>query len=128
MASTNRPKAAAKFDSTEMRFIDLSHPLLDGQPSFPGDPILRVAPHCTTADAARCNLSQIGMGSHQGTHLDAMFHFIDAGKTLDQMPLDWFCGPARVLRIPKNKARASFTRPAGAANIESRTISKIFRR
>ena len=85
-----------------MRFIDLSHPLLDGQPSFPGDPVLSVAPHCTTADAARCNLSQIGMGSHQGTHLDAMFHFLDAGKTLDQMPLDWFCGAARVLRIPKN--------------------------
>lgn len=85
-----------------MRFIDLSHPLVDGQPSFPGDPILRVASHCTTASESRCNLSQISLGSHQGTHLDAMFHFIDAGKTLDQMPLDWFCGPARILRIPKN--------------------------
>jgi kynurenine formamidase len=31
-----------------------------------------------------------------------MYHFLDDGKTLDQMPLDWFYGPARVLRIPKN--------------------------
>jgi kynurenine formamidase len=37
----------------------------------------------------------------EGTHLDAMYHFVDDGKTLDQMPLDWFYGPATVLRIPK---------------------------
>ncbi|MDB6137654.1 MAG: hypothetical protein JWO94_726 [Verrucomicrobiaceae bacterium] len=84
-----------------MRFIDLSHPLRDGLPSFPGDPALHISPHCTTASDARCNVSRIAMGSHQGTHLDAMFHFVEDGRTLDQMPLEWFYGPARVLRIPK---------------------------
>ena len=84
-----------------MRFIDLSHPLRDGMPSFPGDPVLHLEPHCTTASPAHCNVSRISMGSHQGTHLDAMFHFLDDGRTLDQMPLEWFHGPARVIRIPK---------------------------
>lgn len=84
-----------------MRFIDLTHPLRDGQPSFPGDPPLRIEPHCTTDDPARCNVSRISFGSHQGTHLDAMWHFIPDGRTLDQMPLDWFCGPVRILRVPK---------------------------
>lgn len=84
-----------------MRFIDLSHPLRQGLPSFPGDPVLQVTPHCTTASPARCNVSVINMGTHQGTHLDAMFHFLDDGRTLDQMPLDWFYGPARVIRLPK---------------------------
>ncbi len=84
-----------------MRFIDLSHPLRDGLPSFPGDPVLRIEPHCTTASEARCNVSRVAMGTHQGTHLDAMFHFVEDGRTLDQMPLEWFYGPARVLRIPK---------------------------
>lgn len=42
------------------------------------------------------------MGSHQGTHLDAMFHFLDDGRTLDQMPLEWFYGLARMIRIPKS--------------------------
>jgi kynurenine formamidase len=41
------------------------------------------------------------MSTHQGTHLDAMYHFVDDGRTLDQMPLEWFYGPATVLRIPK---------------------------
>jgi len=83
-----------------MRFIDLTHPMRDGQPSFPGDPVLHVAPHATI-EKNRCNVSQIAMGSHQGTHLDALRHFIPDGKTIDAMPLDWFYGPATVLRIPK---------------------------
>lgn len=83
------------------KLIDLSHPLKQGLPSFPGDPELNIGIHYTTAMEARCNVSRIAMGSHQGTHLDAMFHFIDDGKTLDQMPLHWFFGPARLIRIPK---------------------------
>jgi arylformamidase len=85
-----------------VKFIDLSHPLIDGQVSFPGDPPLNVEFACTTKMPARCNVSKIAMGSHQGTHLDAMFHFVEDGKTLDNMPLDWFYGLARILRIPKN--------------------------
>ena len=88
--------------------IDLSHPLKQGQPSFPGDPELHIETHYTTQMAARCNVSRLSLGSHQGTHLDAMFHFVDQGKTLDQMPLDWFFGPAHLLRIPKT-AREEIT-------------------
>src|SRR4028118_1256163 len=84
-----------------MKIIDLSHPLEHGQQTFPSDPKLSIVPHGTT-ETLKYNITQITMGSHQGTHLDAMFHFKDDGRTLDQMPLDWFYGPARVLRIPKN--------------------------
>ena len=82
--------------------IDLSHPLRDGMSSFPGDPVLSVKPFHTTSSPAKCNVSQVAMGTHQGTHLDAMFHFLDDGKTIDQMPLEWFHGPARMIRVPKN--------------------------
>ena len=83
-----------------MTLIDLSHPLVHGQQTFPWDPKLSIIPHGNTK-TLRYNITQLSMGTHQGTHLDAMYHFIDDGKTLDQMPLDWFYGPARVLRIPK---------------------------
>lgn len=91
-----------------MILIDLSHPLIHGQQTFPMDPKLSIMPHGTTK-TLKYNISQISMSSHQGTHLDAMYHFVDDGKTLDQMPLDWFYGPARVLRIPK-KAGEEITR------------------
>lgn len=84
-----------------MRLIDLSHPLEHGQQAFPSDPKLSIIPHGNTK-TLRYNISQISIGSHQGTHLDAMFHFLDDGKTLDQMPLDWFYGTTHLLRIPKN--------------------------
>jgi kynurenine formamidase len=83
-----------------MKFVDRTHPLRDGQSSFPGDPALSIAPHATI-QKNRCNVSRIAMGSHQGTHLDALYHFVPDGKPLDQMPLDWFYGPATLLRLPK---------------------------
>lgn len=83
-----------------MNLIDLSHPLEHGQQTFPFDPKLSIIPHGTTT-TLKYNISQISMSSHQGTHLDAMYHFIDDGKTLDQMPLDWFYGETHILRIPK---------------------------
>ena len=72
-----------------MPLVDLSHPLVHGQQTFPSDPKLSIVPHGTTA-TLRYNISQVVMSTHQGTHLDAMYHFVDDGKTLDQMPLDWF--------------------------------------
>jgi arylformamidase len=90
-----------------MKFIDLTHALRHGQPSFPGDPALRITPQATI-EKDRCNVSQIAMGSHQGTHLDALYHFIPEGRRLDEMPLEWFYGPASLLRIPK-PARAEIT-------------------
>lgn len=83
-----------------MKLIDLTHPLYDGAPAFPNDPKPSVFAHARTA-THHYNLSQLVIGSHQGTHLDAMRHFYDAGKTIDAMPLEWFYGPARVLRLPK---------------------------
>jgi len=83
-----------------MKFVDLTHSLLHGQSGFPGDPQLCITPHGTIA-AQKCNVTQISLGSHQGTHLDAMAHFDPSGRTVDQMPLDWFFGPVHVLRIPK---------------------------
>lgn len=83
-----------------MPLIDLTHPLEHGQPTFAWDPKLSIIPHGTT-QTLKYNITQIVIGSHQGTHLDAMYHFLDDGKTIDQMPLDWFYGETHVLRIPK---------------------------
>lgn len=83
-----------------MKLIDLSHPLTDGGPAFPGDPTPAIRPFTHLA-THQYNLTQVQMGTHTGTHLDAMFHFFDDGRTIDRMPLDWFYGPARVLPVPK---------------------------
>ena len=90
-----------------MKLIDLSHPLEHGQQTFPSDPKLSIVPHGNVR-TLKYNITQIVMGSHQGTHLDAMYHFLDDGKTLDQMPLEWFYGRTSLLRIPKNAGEEIF--------------------
>ena len=83
-----------------MKLINLTHPITSGYYSFPNDPKLSITQQ-GTIDANQYNISKITTGSHQGTHLDAMYHFFEDGRTIDNMPLDWFYGPARILRIPK---------------------------
>ena len=77
----------------DARLIDLSHPLEHGQLNFPFDPKIAVVVHNTVASIGY-NITQISMSTHQGTHLDVPYHFYDDGKTVDQMPLDRFYGPA----------------------------------
>lgn len=88
-----------------MKLIDLSHPMEHGQQTFPWDPKLSIVPHGNTR-TLKYNISQVSMSTHQGTHVDAIYHFLDDGKTIDQMPLDWFYGHTHLLRIPKQANEA----------------------
>jgi arylformamidase len=52
------------------------------------------------SDGDSCNLSQITIGSHCGTHLDAPLHFIDNGSTVDQLDLKDLIGNCLVVELP----------------------------
>jgi arylformamidase len=45
------------------------------------------------------NSSSIHTSVHAGTHVDAPFHFVADGVTIESLPLDLFIGPARVCEI-----------------------------
>ena len=45
------------------------------------------------------NGSAVNMSVHSGTHIDAPFHFVDQGTTIDQLPLERFIGPALVYEV-----------------------------
>ena len=45
------------------------------------------------------NASAVTMSVHSGTHVDAPFHFIPDGATIDGLPLEAFIGPARVCAV-----------------------------
>ena len=42
------------------------------------------------------NLTEFSMCAHNGTHIDAPFHFIKEGKTVEQIPMEKFVGFAYV--------------------------------
>lgn len=75
---------------------DITQPLFECD-VFPGDP------HPVKEDVLRiergdiCNLTAISFCAHNGTHVDAPFHFYKDGKGIDQVPLEKFIGPAYVI-------------------------------
>ena len=45
------------------------------------------------------NSSALNMSVHSGTHIDAPFHFVADGNTIDQLPVERFIGPALVYAV-----------------------------
>jgi kynurenine formamidase len=86
------------------RLVDLSHPVHTGTPVYPGDPEVVVSPAATVA-AEGYNVLHVSMGSQSGTHVDAPFHFLDAGARIDAMDLTMFLGPAVVADVRHVGAR-----------------------
>src|SRR2546423_12539359 len=78
-----------------MRLIDLAHPVYDGRPTSPPPPpvkseILKDHPECGW------RVELLPLASHTGSHVDAPLHKIAGGKSLDDIPLESWCGPAFV--------------------------------
>ena len=59
---------------------------------YEGDPIPKVNRVSKMENGDLYNLSEISMCAHNGTHVDAPAHFIKDGKTIDQIPLEYFVG------------------------------------
>lgn len=78
--------------------IDLSLPLRPGMPGFPGYPGFEIEQLQDFESDGKVS-HHVSMNSHQGTHVDAPAHFIDGGRTVDEISLDALCGPARVVDL-----------------------------
>ena len=63
---------------------------------YPGDPHPEIERVNSIDRGDICNLTRLSMCAHNGTHVDAPFHFINDGKTLEKMPLDSFVGDCYV--------------------------------
>ena len=65
---------------------------------FPGDPAPERKRLLKIAEGDVCNLTAFSMCAHNGTHVDAPFHFYDRGESIDRIGLEAFIGPAFVTR------------------------------
>ena len=65
---------------------------------YPGDPKPERQNLCATARGDLYNLTAFSMCAHNGTHIDAPFHFLGNGRTVDQLPLETFVGDCFVAR------------------------------
>ncbi|KAF8161409.1 putative cyclase [Crassisporium funariophilum] len=80
-------------------FVDLTHILDNDVQTYPGDGPFSLF-QAATIDADKCNIHAMSFGSvHTGTHIDAPFHFIAGGKTIEQIPLSDLIGPALIIDL-----------------------------
>jgi arylformamidase len=82
------------------RLYDVSLRITEDIVTYPGDPDVRFVPWSRIAEGDDANVTQLVIGSHTGTHLDAPHHFVDGARTVDELALAELIGPARVIEIP----------------------------
>lgn len=79
--------------------IDITRPLHNGTPEWPGDTPVAFDFVARIADGDAVNVGRLTVSPHNGTHVDAPYHYNNAGITIDQVPLDTYIGPARVVDV-----------------------------
>ena len=78
-----------------MRIYDISQEVF-GCKVFPGDPKPKKDELLKISNGDICNLTAFYMCAHNGTHIDAPYHFLQNGKTVDSLSPEAFMGLAYV--------------------------------
>ena len=78
-----------------MKIYDISQEVFSCQ-VYPDDPIPEKKVIKSMENGEMYNLSAFNMCAHNGTHIDAPFHFIKDGKTVNEICLESFVGMAYV--------------------------------
>ncbi|GEM_PF-453144 len=99
------------------RIIDISQEVFSCK-VFPGDPKPSGTRLMSMDRGDVCNLTQLSMCAHNGTHVDAPYHFINHGRTIDRMGLEPFVGDCFVARhsgdVTADDARSIMEKAAAA--------------
>lgn len=78
-----------------MNIIDLSLPLFNGMPVYPGDPEVKIT-QVHHIEKEGWNMRTVFLPTHIATHVNVPSHMVQGGKNLDDFPLDSFLGDAQL--------------------------------
>lgn len=89
-----------------MTIYDITR-VMQQAPLYPGSEECKMEPISSIAGGDAYNLTKITADSHIGTHADAESHFIDGGKTIDEMPIRNYCGKCRLITFSGGMVKLS---------------------
>jgi kynurenine formamidase len=92
----------------QKKIVDLTADIYNGVSTMPMDPKCSVTEHCNL-DTLGYNLSRLTLSTHQGTHMDAPFHFFKDGKTIDKIDLSRCIVSAFRVDVTYKKEKESIT-------------------
>jgi arylformamidase len=83
-----------------MTIYDISLTISPSLPTWPGDPGIELVQFEAMDSGAHVNVTRMSSSVHVGTHVDAPYHFLNDGRTVESLPLDVLTGPCYVVQLP----------------------------
>ena len=84
----------------EMKIYDITVAISAQTPIYKGDPGVEINSFKAIAAGSSANVSQISLGVHTATHVDAPNHFIDGAKRVHELDPQKLVGACRVVEVP----------------------------
>jgi len=78
---------------------DISLTLSDHLVSWPGEDVFRLRKMYSIENGDNCNVTEIRMSAHQGTHIDSPYHFLNNGAKSEDLPIENLIGICIVIDI-----------------------------
>lgn len=85
-----------------MKIYDVTVGLSETMPIYAGDPTVTICAAKSIAGGDSANVSQISLGVHSGTHVDAPNHFIEGTRRVHELDPQKLVGPCRVIGVPED--------------------------
>lgn len=90
---------AARHQNRMIKTYDVSLMVSEQLPTWPDDPAIKMNLSHSLEKGDACNVTALQFSTHSGTHIDAPFHFLSTGASIEQLPLDVLIGPCRVIEF-----------------------------
>ncbi len=84
------------------KIYDITVAISAETPIYRGDPGVEIKSFKAISSGSTANVSQISLGVHTATHVDAPNHFIDGTKRVHELDPQKLIGPCRVVAVPEN--------------------------
>ncbi|WP_411846256.1 cyclase family protein [Roseibacillus persicicus] len=84
-------------------WLDFTAPLSDRLPVWPDNPEFSHERKQCLEHGDDANVSRLATGTHTGTHIDGLNHFIQGGLAIDEMPLDLMVGHCLIIEVADPK-------------------------
>ncbi len=108
------------------RIYDVSLPIHPGMVTWPNNPQITIEATRSIARGDSSNVSDLHLGSHTGTHVDAPVHFLPGARGVDQVPVDFLVGPVMVVGL-EHVERVISAPALEEAGIRSGTTRVLFK-
>lgn len=92
-----------------MKIYDISQEVLSCK-IYSGDPAPKAERVVSIDNGDAYNMSTLSMCVHNGTHIDAPYHFLNDGNTVEQIPLEYCVGTCYVTHFNGNLQAADAER------------------